>query len=197
MSEQAMESAAPVKEEPLFVNVTKNDLETNVQAGKEIARKTRTILCGVMCPIIILLGVALLLLEIFAESTDRDFTFAIAIMVMGAVIFIYMTFFYSMTVRAITRKMMQGKEATVQYSFTEEGYEILTTTNAGITDTARGSFTAFAECRETKGFWLLFYNKATMFILRKDGMQKGSPEEFSSFLHRKFGVKYSVKYKKK
>lgn len=176
----------------MFVNQTRNDLETNALAGKHINRRYKIIFGAVVSPIFIILGVALLVLEIYL-SEEPDYFFPVLLMVMGVLLIVYALCF-DIIVLKIGKKLADGKEADVTFTFNDEGYEFVAVSD-GVNSSLTGEYSAFTKCDEYSDMWLLYYNKINMYIMKKDGMQEGTAEELSAFLQGKLGQKYKVKYK--
>lgn len=189
------ESAETVTEEEsdgiLFVNETKNDLDTGMRAMRGTIKKMKYGIGAGLGGLFMALGLALLLLEIFV-SEEKDYFLSVFFLVFGAVFFFFMMFFFEKLVRSNAKKLMQGKEGTVVSRFRQDGFEIISRTNDGLTGTTQGEYGAFTQCVEYDDLWTLYYNKATVFVLKKDGMGRGSAQEFSDFLRTKI-----AQYKKK
>lgn len=179
----------------LFVNETKNDLDTGIQAMRGMMRKMKYGVGAGLGGFLMALGLALLLLEIYV-SEEKDYFFSVFLLVFGAVFFLFMMFFFDKLVRSNAKKLMQGKEGTVVSRFRQDGFEIVSRTNDGLTGTTQGEYNAFTQCVEYDDLWTLYYNKATTFVLKKDGMRQGSAQEFSDFLRTKI-VQYKDQRKKK
>lgn len=176
----------------MFVNQTMNDVETNALAGKHINRRYKIIFGAVISPVFIILGVALLVLDIYL-SDEPDYFFPVLLMVMGVLLLVYALCF-DIIVLKIGKKLADGKEADVTFTFNDDGYEFVATSD-GANSSLTGEYSAFTKCDEYSDMWLLYYNKINMYIMKKDGMREGTAEEFSAFLQEKLGQKYKVKYK--
>lgn len=178
----------------MFVNETKNNVENNVKAGMAMTKKVRLLLL-VMGLVVTLLGIALEILYHTVLHEQDDF-FGILLIVLGAALLVFYAVFPAVF-KKILVKNMQGKEAIVRYTFTDDGYEIFAEDTAASSSVTKGDYGAFTECREEKEFWLLYYNKAAMYILSKYGMKEGTEQEFTEFLKQKLGSRYKATHKKK
>lgn len=132
------ESAETVTEEEsdgiLFVNETKNDLDTGMRAMRGTIKKMKYGIGAGLGGLFMALGLALLLLEIFV-SEEKDYFLSVFFLVFGAVFFFFMMFFFEKLVRSNAKKLMQGKEGTVVSRFRQDGFEIISRTNDGLTGT--------------------------------------------------------------
>lgn len=181
----------------MFENESKNDLETNLQVTLRNTKTARIVILAASL-VLVAVGIAALVLELLytEQETEPDYFFPVFILALG-VFFLAFFIFYKPFFRKILKKTMQGKEGVNFYRFSEDGYEIFTTLNDGTTGTTQGNYHAITQCREFSGFWLLYLNKTTYFIVSKSGMKTGSAEELTQLFQSKFGEKYKVYYKKK
>ena len=180
----------------MFENESKNNLENNLKVVLRNVRVLRIII-AVIAPIALALGLLALLSELLDPSeTAPDYLSGAVMLALGVFLLAYFIFYKPFLRRAL-KKTMQGKEGVNLYRFSEEGYEIATTLSDGTTGTTQGNYFAFTLCKEFSGFWLLYLNKATYFIVEKSGMKTGTAEELTGFLIGKLGGKYKVCYKKK
>lgn len=178
----------------MFVNETKNNVENNVKAGVAMTRKVRILLL-VMGLVVTLLGIIMEILYYTVLRGEDDF-FGILLIVLGAALLVFYAVFPAVFRKTLV-KNMQGKESVVRYTFTDEGYEIFAEDTSASSSVTKGNYSAFTECREEKEFWLLYYNKAAMYILSKYGMKEGTEQEFTEFLKQKLGSRYKTTHKKK
>ncbi len=178
----------------MFENETKVDLETNLRASRHIIRNKRIALCA-LSVFIILLGIAMLLLEIFVWK-DGDYYVGIIFTILGIFLFFF-NLFFNAVLRNTTKRALQGKESVVKYSFREEDYEAVTLVNDGTTSSTSGNYLSFLKICEYEDMWLIYFNKTTVFAVGKDGMTKGTSEELSEFLKTRVGAKYKVCYRRK
>lgn len=177
-------------------NETRIDVEFNLRASEHMAGRTSRIIMLASGAFLILFGVAFFLVDYFVLSgAESDIFFPLFCGVIGAA-FLVLGLVLKSVMRKALLKNMQGKESTNAYFFTETGYEILTRLNDGTESTASGSYGGFTEAKEFKDMWLLYVNKATVFIVDKAGMTQGTAEELSALLSRAMGARYKVKYKK-
>lgn len=174
----------------MFINQTKNDLENNLAVSRITGRKVRGLLC-VFGVVLVALGV--LWIVLFPE----DVSFAIFCWGCGAAAILFSFVLFSWLVKRSIQKQMHDKEADVTYTFEEDGFFIDGRTVTGMTEHAEGRYTDFTSIVEYDEFWLLYYNKFAMYILRKDGMKEGTAEDFSVFLGVKGGSVYKDMRRKK
>lgn len=179
----------------MIVNQSRNDLKTNARASAHMSKPMRIVLivCGA---IITAIMVAVLITDIVLQPDDADYVFDAVIAVLG-VLFLFMGLFYNKILKFTAKKLMQGKESTVTFTFTDEGYHAETLLNDGTSGTTQGSYESFTKCREYADMWLLYLNRASVFIIEKDGMKEGTVEELTSLFQQKFGTTYKRCYRKK
>lgn len=180
----------------MIVNRTVNDINLNANTTCNIGRKSR-ILVFVASLIIIIAGAATLTVELLIPSDEgADFFFPAFCFVMGVLLFAFSLGFNAF-MKLILKKTMQGKESVNTFTFTEDGYEISSVMNDGTTSQAQGTYAGFTSCREYRGMWLLYINRATVFAVSKSGMTEGTEEELTALLKRSLGERYKGYFKTK
>ena len=180
----------------MFVNETKNDIEGNVKASAAMIKKLRLIM--IIISVLMTLAGAVWFAFDFEKGMqeETDIYFSLAVLICGVVFLLFWLCFNKIQ-RKTLEKTMQGKEAIVHFEFRDSDYEIVSTSNDSLVCTTKGNYFAVTECREDKELWLLYFNKATVFLMLKSGMQEGSVEEFTAFLKERLGSRYKVIYKQK
>ena len=174
----------------MFINETKNDYENNLQVSRTIGKKIQMWM-ALAGAVFIVLGI--LWIAFFPE----DIGFSVFLFVMAAFFLAFSLYFFDWLVRRNLKKHLKGKEAEVKYSFYEDHFEIDGMTETGMSEHAQGAYSDFTSVVEYDEFWLLYYNRYLMYILRKDGMTEGRAEDLSVFLGVKMGSLYKNKVKKK
>lgn len=175
----------------MFINQTPNNLENNLAANLHVGRKVKIITLCVFCPLFILLGAAFLWIDP-NDLIGPIFLFSLAVLFAA-----FYLFLFKPILKRTIKKMMEGKEGVNTYCFDEDSFTIQTETNAGLSSSAAGVYSALTKVEEYDDMWLLYYNKANMFIVMKDCMTQGSAEDFSVFLNVKLAERMKVKTKKK
>lgn len=178
----------------MIVNETKNDLQNNLEATENLAGKQARLLMFVCAAAILCCGVLVLLLDLFLSEEEPDYVFPIVTFVLAALCFVF-AIAYRAILRSILKRSMQGKEGVNTYTFTEDGYEVSTLLNDGTTGKTQGGYGAFTAVKEYRDMWLLSLNKATVFIVAKDGMREGTSEELTALLVNQCQSRYKVCYK--
>ncbi len=174
----------------MLVNQTKNDLALNARIGKYMSRKFKLIFAAAIAPAILLLGVALLLLELFVFK-EGDYFLSGFCIAFGVALFVFVLCFYDKLLRATNKKLMQGKETLVVYRFEEEGFVAEATATDGVCSATNLRYSALVRCAEYPDLFLLYYNRVNVFGVDKAGMQEGTSEELSALLQQNLGKKYS------
>lgn len=175
----------------MFINQTPNNLENNLAANLHVGKKVKLMTLCVFCPLFILLGVAFLWIDP-SDLIGPIFLFSLAVLFAA----FYLLFFKRILKRSI-KKLMEGKEGVNTFTFDEDSFTIQTETNAGLSSQATGVYSALTKVEEYDDMWLLYYNKANMFIVMKECMTQGTAEDFSVFLNVKLAERMKVKTKKK
>ena len=179
----------------MIVNETVNDLELNLKVSGHLSKKSRIAIFAA-AGIIFVCGIVVLLIEIFLPgSEDPDYFDSVLILVLAAAFFA-IGCLMKLIMKLTLKRTMQGKISTNRFTFSDDGYEISTTVNDGTASTANGVYTGFTECREYLDLWILYINRATMFVCLKSGMKEGTAAELTTLLKSKLGSKYKILYKK-
>ena len=179
----------------MIVNQTKNDLELNALAAKRLSKKAR-ILFSVAALMFLVLGIAVLCVEIFIPAEEPDYFDGIFFTVFGAIFLVFAVFLYPFVLKWACKRAMQGKYSDNRYTFTEEGYEIESKITEGeAASKTAGSYSSLTQVPEYCDLWLIYLNKATMFALRKDGMVEGTAEELTALLRSAVGARYKICFK--
>lgn len=178
--------------EGTFKNHTNNDMETNLRACVYMTKKPRMSLL-VLGILFIVLGVTMILLDVFL-SEEKDYFVGILILVL-AVLVLVLYFLYPLILKITYKRMAQGKETAIDFTFNDEGYSLEQT--GAVASTSAGGWDTFTLCKEYSDMWLLYINKASVFIILKDGMTEGSWEELGRLFQEKLGANYKVCYKKR
>ena len=180
----------------MFVNETKNDVEFSLKASENLAgKKSRLLLLVVMLVILAVGGVTLALELTNPGENGADIALPVTCFVCGALLGVLL-FVLKPIMRKAIKKASQGKEGLNRYTFTEEGYEIQTTLNDGTVSATAGNYGGLVEAKEYKEMWLLFLNKATVFVVAKAGMVEGTAEELTALFMRAMGNRYKTCYKR-
>lgn len=181
----------------MFVNETRNDVENNVKASATMTRQLRLIMLILSLLFIVSGGVWLGFGLYNATTEEVDITAQLIVIICGIVLFVFLLCFNKIQRKAL-ESSMQGKEASVRFEFRDDGYEVVSVfLNESLTGTVKGNYYAVTECREDKELWLLYFNKANVYLMLKSGMQEGTAEDFTAFLKERLGNRYKVVYKKK
>lgn len=175
----------------MFINQTPNNLETNLAANLHLGKKIKIFtLCG-FCPLFIILGIAVLILDP-AEPITPIFFFILA-----ALFAVFYLFLFKPILKRTIKKQLNGMESENTFCFEDDHFTIQTTSKNGLNSSATGVYGCLTKVEEYDDMWLFFYNKINLFILLKDGMTEGTVEDFSVFLHVKLSDRLIVKTKKR
>lgn len=179
-----------------FKNETKIDVEFSLRASGNVLGKRLKALMLIGAVFLIIVGAVWLTLELVLPSQWEPELFPpILFFALGLFVGIFALCLKPL-VRYFTLKNLLGKESINTYTFTEEGYEVLTKMSDGTESKATGNYGGFVEIKEYSDMWLLYINKATVFSVAKDGMKEGTAEELTALFARVMGVRYRVCYKK-
>jgi uncharacterized membrane protein len=178
----------------MFENETKMNAETNMKVMKRILQKSR-ILVGVMGALLLAMGIALLMTEIFVWK-EGDYLFNIFMIVFGTILIVF-CFALSPILSRASKKTMRDQETVLRYTFHENEYQLVTALSDGTTSQTQGNYLSFTKVCEFKDMWILYLNKSSVFAVSKEGMITGTEEEFTQFLRQKFGAKYKVCFNRK
>ena len=180
-----------------ITNVTNNNLELNAKMSEHIASKKFRLLMLTVAVIILICGLIVLSLDIFSPDEDGIDLFMPIMCFIGVAVFGFIGAAFPKLIRYGLKKTMQGKESVNAYTFTDTGYSVKSELNDGTTSEARGLYTGLTQVREYNDMWLLYINKATVFIVYKFGMGDGSVEELSQLLKLNLNERYKIYYKVK
>jgi len=175
----------------MLVNQTKMDLETNLKASMQMTKQLKLIVLCCFCPACVVLGVLFLVLD------PSDLLAPIFMFVIAALFVIFYLCFFKPIVKRTIKKTLEGKEGYNTFIFEDDGFTIQTHTNAGMDGTSTGVYSSLSKAEEYGDMWLLYYNRATVFIVMKSGMVQGTAEELAVFLGVKLGERYQNKMKKR
>ncbi len=176
-------------------NETRLDLDYNLRVTENMAGRKCRIMLIVAAAILIVCGGVVISLDYLLPDGEPDLFFPIVCFAIGALFLIFALLFKAF-MRFLLKRNMQGKISTNTYTFTEEGYEVITDLNDGTESSASGNYISFTEVREYKDMWLLYLNKATVFSVSKDGMTQGSAEDLSALLISALGNRYKLRCRK-
>ncbi len=182
----------------MIVNQTKNDLELNTLASKYISGKAR-IWFFVISLVFMAIGVLSFCLEYFLPSEEGpDYFFGIFFMAFGVILLVFDVFFYTLLLKGLSKKYMDGKYSDCRYTFTEEGYTWESViTDGEATSRTQGGYASITQVSEYDDLWLIYLNKSTIFALRKSGMVEGTADDLSALLRSQLGPRYKTFCKKK
>lgn len=171
----------------MLVNYTKNDVEFQFRTAKHLLKKAKLLL-GVLFPVILIaLGAVVFFLD------REDLFFPVFLMVFGVAFAAFVWLGMDALVKRNLKKQLAGREMSVRYTFEPTQVRIEVTHESGIIgENAFIEYTAFAGAKEYADMWILQYNQAVSYSLRKDCMISGTAEELSAFLKERFGEKYRV-----
>ncbi len=176
----------------MFVNVTQNNVETNLATTMHLATKMRLIALCALVPAFIVVGIIFLFLQ------DVSIFFSIFLFVLAVVFLVFVLFLYRPVMRKLLTRTLAGKEGQVRYTFREDGYELIVTT---ATDPQpfqmSGEYGTLLRIVEYDDMWLFYYDKDNIFPISRDGMQEGTAEELGVFFGVKLADRYLVKRKKR
>ena len=179
-----------------FKNETRIDVAYSVKISENILGKKLKVLMLIGGIFLILVGAVWLTLELVLPGPwEPELVPPIVCLALGLFVGIFALAFKPI-IRYLTLKNMVGKESTNFYTFTEEGYEVVTKMSDGTESKATGNYNSFIEAKEYADMWLLYINKATVFSVAKGGMTEGTAEELSALLTCTTGTRYKVCYKK-
>ena len=180
----------------MFVNETRNDVENNLKASATMTKRLRLVM--IIISVLIIAGGAVWFVLDLLKSTEEEVDIGSSlILIIFGIIFLLFWIFLIKLQRKSVEKTMQGKESSVHFEFRDDDFEIVANTNDSLVSTTRGNYFAVTECREDKELWLLYFNRATVFLMLKSGMKEGTAEEFTAFLKERLGSKYKIVYKQK
>lgn len=180
----------------MIVNQTKNDLQLNALVSTRMSKKPR-IAFFIAALAFLALGAGVLCGELFL-SEEPDYFFPIFLLAFCALFLVFNVFFYSLLLKGLCKKFMQGKVSDCRYTFSQDGYTVESgLTDGGATSKMQGDYSSLTEVREYQELWLLYLNKATIFALRKDGMVEGTADELTALLRSAVGARYKTLYKMK
>lgn len=177
----------------MIVNQSRNDSETNARASVHMTKTLRIdlIVCGAILATVFS---TILLVEILLRPEYVNYFYYVLFLVLGVVL-LFLGIFFNKFLKATSKRMMRDKESTVTFTFSYEGYRAETLFNDGTTETLQGNYESFTKCREYADMWLLYLNRANVFILEKDGMKEGTAEDLSSLFREKCGLNYKLCYR--
>lgn len=194
ISEAAAPEARP--EVRKLKNETKRDVEFTARMNYYMVGKRSRIMLFVCALVLILLaGWIFGYNYLMTGGEDYKLSLVIFLVLLGVIFFIF-ALVQKSSMRKAVQNNMQGKEATNLYTFTEDGYEVVTRLNDGTVSRTWGNYGGFTEAKEFADMWLLYVNKAMVFPVAKDGMREGTAEELSALFVRMMGERYKVCYKK-
>ena len=177
-------------------NETRIDVSYSVRMSENMVGKKLKVLMLIGAVFLIIVGAVWLTLELVLPGEwEPELVPPIIFLALGLFVGVFALAFKPI-IRYLTLKNMVGKESTNFYTFTEEGYEVVTKMSDGTESKATGNYGSFIEAKEYADMWLLYINKATVFSVSKDGMREGTAEELTALFMRNMGTKYKVCYKK-
>ena len=181
----------------MFINETKNNVENNLKASATMLKSLKIIMVIVSLVLIVAGGVWFAFDLVKSTNEELDPTSSLIIILCGVLL---LAFFLCLGKfqKSTLEKTMQGRELHVRFAFDDADLEIVSTASDGsFTSTVKGNYYAITECREDSDLWLVYFNKATAFVMLKSGMIEGSAEDFTAFLKERLGSRYKVVYKQK
>lgn len=168
----------------MFVNETKNDVDTNLAATLHTGGPVMAAVCGGMSALFLVLGAVLLALK--ADVFFYAFCFAAA-----ALLLIFLFFCYKPVLKAVLKKSLAGKEAVHRFVFREDGFELKTERGEQITSRGTVAYSDLYWVVEFSDLWIVYLDRSTVFAVARSGMTEGRAEDLSVF----FGVKLGDRFK--
>lgn len=167
----------------MFVNETKNDVETNLSATLHTGGPVMAGVCGGMSALFLVLGAVLLALK--ADVFFYAFCFAAA-----ALLLIFLFFCYKPVLRAVLKKSLAGKEAVHRFVFREDGFELKSERGEQITAKGTVAYADIMKVVEYSDMWILYLDRSTVLAVARGGMTQGKAEDLSVL----FGVKLGERF---
>ena len=181
----------------MFINETKNNVENNIKASATMLKQLKILMVLISLILIVAGGVWLAFDLVKSTNEELDPTSSLIILLCGVLLLVFFLCLGKLQ-RSSFQKTMQGREFDVRFVFDDARLEIVSTASDGsFTSTVQGNYYAITECREDSDLWLIYFNKATVFVMLKSGMTEGNAEDFTAFLKERLGSRYKVVYKQK
>lgn len=174
----------------------KAEMVYNLDDMKELAKKGLFI-SNLRIPVIIITiaSAFLTVFLLFTYTEYKDYIFyTLAAAIAG--IFLYTRWYVDMPEKNLRRMRAAHGDIPLVFEFDDE---VLTVSfsSADICEIFKYKYKIFSSCLETdKHFFLSFSSGYSIYILRKNTLTEGSPDELRRLLQEKFGNRYKSKIKK-
>ena len=166
----------------MFVNETKNDVETNLSATLHTGGPIMAGACGGFAAFFAVLGAVLLALK--ADVFFYAFCFA------AALLLIFLFFCYKPVLKAVLKKSLVGKEAAHRFVFREDGFELKSERGEQITAKGTVAYADLMKVVEYSDMWIVYLDRSTVLAVARGGMTQGKAEDLSVL----FGVKLGERF---
>ena len=168
--------------QPLFENINTIDKNLCREAGVAGAKKSGRTLA------LIIAGAVIMLLTPLAAwldtKCDSSLIFS-AFMFVGVFLLIFGFFFDNLIAESSYKNLDERrKKEQLKYAFYDDRIEISSDTESSVV-----KYEAVGSLVETPKAFALYIDKATAFMLPKDGFTSGKAEDFSSFIDKRTGKK--------
>lgn len=95
----------------------------------------------------------------------------------------------------LKRYYVTYREGNIYFEFDCDSYSI-NSVYRNQTDSISGKYTELLKAVESNDHFLMFVNKKTIHVVRKDSFTEGTPDELRDILQKSIGKKYLIKMKK-